>query len=71
VVQELASFLGGMGLVSQGVSVPTTQTQLRCCGAKVNAVVDTVQTQGRGCVPLKPDLQTQVLGWIQPVAVVY
>ena len=60
-----------MGLVSQGVSVPTTQTQLRCCGVKVNAVIDTVQPHGHGCVPLKLDLQKQVLGWIQPVAVVY
>ena len=63
--------IGHRELVSQGVSVPTTQTQLQCCRAKVNAVVGIVQTQGRGCVPLKPDLQTQVLGWIQPVAIVY
>lgn len=67
----MGQIIGGMGLVSQGVSVSTTQTQLRCCGVKVSAVIGTMQTHGRGCVPLKPDLQTQVLGWIRPVAVVY
>lgn len=56
--------VGIMGSIGHTVPVAATYTQLPCC--RVNAVMGTVQTIGRGCVPG----EAEVLAWIQPVAAV-